>query len=680
MKKFIFVLVSILISACSTEEPEQSTSINTNWDTYLGDPGRSHYSQLTQITRENVDQLELAWKYDSGELREGNSSMYTSPLIIDGILYGLSPRLHAFALNAATGEEIWRHELGGNGAAQRGLMWWQNGEDKRLIYPASGELIMLNASTGQPITSFGDNGRINLRPEDIAAPFFTSVPGIVFEDRLILGFSTAESANSHSGMIRAFNVHTGEELWRFNSLPVEGGLGSETWEEGSLDTAGGANNWTGMTLDEERAMLFVPTGSATPDFYGATRTGDNLFANSLIALDARTGAYHWHYQTVRHDLWDRDLPSPPTLVQLERDGVLIDAVAVTTKSGHLFLFNRDTGESLYEIYEVDGLPSELPGEVVAPTQPISSVAFTRQEFEMTSRNQQAIDFVTELIEPLDQRLFAPPTTDGVLFYPAYDGGAEWGGSAYDPNGNKLILNAQEIGGILRVYERPSGYAQALYAENCGICHGENREGTDRGPSLIDIDDRLTSFETNQIVREGRGNMPGFESLEGYERSAMVGFIRNPDAEDENLDSGEIDYAFAGYIRVRDHEGLPGNSPPWGTLNSIDLATGEIDWQVNFGNYPSHPNLNFGAESYGGPVVTASGLIFIGATPDQKFRVYDTRDGSMLWEYELSAAGFATPSMYSVDGDQYVVIAAGGGRMGPPSGSEYFAFKLPTSNQ
>ena len=680
MKKFIFALVIILINACSIEEPEQSASINTNWDTYLGDPGRSHYSQLTQITRENVDQLELAWKYDSGELREGNSSMYTSPLIIDGILYGLSPRLHAFALNAATGEEIWRHELGGNGAAQRGLMWWQEGEDKRLIYPAGGELIMLNASTGEPIASFGENGRIDLRPENIAAPFFTSVPGIVFEDRLILGFSTAESATSHSGMIRAFNVHTGEELWRFNSLPVEGGLGSETWEEGSLDTAGGANNWTGMTLDEERAILFVPTGSATPDFYGATRTGDNLFANSLIALDARTGAYHWHYQTIRHDLWDRDLPSPPTLVQLERDGVLIDGVAVTTKSGHLFLFNRDTGESLYEIYEVDGLPSELPGEVVAPTQPISSVAFTRQEFEMTARNQQAIDFVTELIEPLDQRLFAPPTTDGVLFYPAYDGGAEWGGSAYDPNGHKLILNAQEIGGILRVYERPSGYAQALYAENCGICHGENREGTDRGPSLIDIDDRLTSFETNQILREGRGNMPGFESLEGYERSTMVGFILNPDAEDEYLDSGEIDYAFAGYIRVRDHEGLPGNSPPWGTLNSIDLATGEIDWQVNFGNYPSHPNLNFGAESYGGPVVTASGLIFIGATPDQKFRVYDTRDGSMLWEYELSAAGFATPSMYSVDGNQYVVIAAGGGRMGPPSGSEYFAFKLPTADQ
>ncbi|MBM87588.1 MAG: pyrrolo-quinoline quinone [Gammaproteobacteria bacterium] len=681
MKKFIFGLVSTLISACSLEEFEQSASRNTNWDTYLGDPGRSHYSKLTQITRENVDQLELAWRYNSGELREGNSSMYTSPLIIDGILYGLSPRLHAFALNAATGEEIWRHELGGNGAAQRGLMWWQNGEDKRLIYPAGGELIVLNAKTGEPITTFGDNGRIDLRPEDITAPFFTSVPGIVFEDRLILGFSTAESANSHAGIIRAFDVHTGEELWRFNSLPFEGGLGSETWEEGALDTAGGANNWTGMTLDEERALLFIPTGSATPDFYGATRTGDNLFANSLIAINARTGEYRWHYQTVRHDLWDRDLPSPPTLVQLEREGVLIDAVAVTTKSGHLFLFQRDTGESLYEIYEVDGLPSELPGEVVAPSQPVSSVAFTRQEFEMTTRNQEAVDFVTQLIEPLDQRMFAPPTTDGVLFYPAYDGGAEWGGSAYDPNGHKLILNAQEIGGILRVYERPLGYGRGLYADNCGLCHGENRGGTDRGPSLIELSNRLTVTQINEVINEGRGNMPGFESLEGFERNAIVSYIRNPEADDINQpDDADIHYAFAGYIRVRDHEGLPGNSPPWGTLNSIDLATGEIDWQVNFGNYPSHPNLNFGAESYGGPVVTASGLIFIGATPDQKFRVYDTRDGSMLWEYELSAAGFATPSMYSVDGEQYVVIAAGGGRMGPPSGSEYFAFKLPTSDQ
>ena len=681
MKYANLAIIALLAGSCTSDSSEQPFPGNTNWDTYLGDPGRSHYSALTQINRGNAAQLELAWRYDSGELREGNSSMYTSPLIIDGILYGLSPKLTAFALNAATGEELWRYDPGGNGAAQRGLMWWQEDNDKRLIYAAGRELIMLNADSGSPITSFGDNGRLDLRPAEKEAPFFTSVPGIVFEDLLILGFSTAESANSHAGMIRAFDVHSGEEFWRFNSLPVEGGLGSETWEEGSLDNSGGANNWTGMTLDSERGILFVPTGSATPDFYGASRIGDNLFANSLIAINARTGEYRWHYQTVRHDLWDRDLPAPPTLVQLERNGVLIDAVAVTTKSGHLFVFDRDTGESLYEIYEVNGLPSELPGEVVSPTQPVSSVAFTRQEFEMTARNQTAINHVTNLIAPLDQRPWAPPTTDGILFYPAYDGGAEWGGSAYNPNGHKLILNAQEIGGILRVYERPAGYGRGLYAENCGLCHSEDRTGTDRGPSLLDINERLSFAENSEIVLNGRGNMPGFDSIESYERRAIIEYIRNPDSEEfsqERIEqaNSDTDYAFAGYIRVRDHEGLPGNTPPWGTLNSIDLATGKIDWQINFGNYPSHPELNWGAESYGGPVVTASGLIFIAATPDKMFHVYDSRDGSLLWEYEMSAAGFATPSMYSVDGQQFVVIAAGGGRMGPPSGAEYFAFRLP----
>lgn len=678
MKYYALATLIAVTSACSSESPEESSTGNTDWSTYLGDPGRSHYSELTQITRENVDQLQQVWSYDSGELREGSSSMYTSPLVVDGILYGLSPKLVAFALNAATGEEIWRHDPGGNGAAQRGLMWWEDGNDRRLMYVAGRELIALNANNGEPLTSFADNGRLDLTPADKSGPLFTSVPGIVFENMLIMGFSTSESSSSHAGVIRAFNVLDGTEIWRFNSLPLTGGLGSETWEEGSLTLAGGANNWTGMTLDEERGMLFVPTGSATPDFYGASRKGDNLFANSLIAIDARSGDYRWHYQTIKHDLWDRDLPSPPTLVQLERDGVLIDAVAVTTKSGHLFLFNRDTGESLYEIYEVDVPPSTLPGEQASPTQPVSSVAFTRQIFEMTTRNTEAIDHVSEVVKDLDQRPWAPPTLAGTLFYPSYDGGAEWGGSAYDPNGHKLILNGQEIGGIIRLYEIPVGFSNRnVYAENCGSCHGAERDGSDIGPSLIGIEDRMSLEDMRAIILEGRGRMPAFDSLSQIERTAVIAHLRSPDLEGEtDLPSTEVDYAFAGYLRIRDHEGLPGNTPPWGTLNSIDLATGEIDWQVNFGNYPSHPDLNYGAESYGGPVVTASGLIFIGATPDRKFHVYDTEDGSLLWEADLPAAGFATPAMYSVDGQQYVVIAAGGGRMGPPSRSEYIAFSLP----
>ena len=671
----IFLLA--LLAGCSPSLENETSTSDSNWDTYLGDSARTHYSPLIQITRENVDQLELAWRYDSGEVRKGGSTMYTSPLIVDGVLYGLSPKLIAFALNAATGEEIWRFDPGGNGAPQRGLMWWEDANERRLIYASGRELIALDSGSGEPITSFGDNGRLDLRPSEDSGPFFTSVPGIVFEDMLIMGFSTSESSTSHSGMIRGFDVRSGSELWRFNSLPLTGGLGSETWEEGSLVEAGGANNWTGMALDEERGMLFVPTGSATPDFYGASRTGDNLFANSLVALDARSGEYRWHYQTVRHDLWDRDLPSPPTLVQVERDSVTLDAVAVATKSGHLFLFNRDTGESLYEIYEVDGIASELPGEEAATSQPVSSVAFTRQEFEMTTRNAEAIAHVSEVIAPLDQRPFAPPSTEGILFYPSYDGGAEWGGAAYDPAGNKLILNAQEIGGIIRLYEIPEGFSnRGVFAENCAACHGENLEGTDRGINLIGITGRLDAGETREIVMQGRGAMPAFDSLPTVEINAVISYIRNPEAADVDVASTEIDYAFAGYIRVRDHEELPGNTPPWGTLNSIDLATGEIDWQVNFGNYPSHPDLNYGAESYGGPVVTASGIIFIGATPDRKFRAYDTRNGAVLWESDLPAAGFATPAVYSVDGQQFVVISAGGGRMGPPSSSEYLAYRLP----
>ncbi len=673
--RLLLCLCVAILGSCNKSEDDSPP--NADWNTYLGDPARTHYSPLSQITPSNVHRLELAWSYESGELRGSSSTMYTSPLVIDGVLYGLSPRLVAFALDAATGTELWRYDPGGNGAPQRGLMWWQDGDDKRLIYANGRELLVLDATTGEPVRNFADNGRLDLRPSDDSGPFFTSVPGIVFEDMLIMGFSTSESATSHAGMIRAFDVRSGQKLWRFNSLPLTGGRGAETWEEGSLVEAGGANNWTGMALDEERALLFVPTGSATPDFYGASRRGDNLFANSLVALDARSGEYRWHYQTVRHVLWDRDLPSPPTLVQLERNGVLLDAVAVTTKSGHLFLFNRDTGEPLYDIVEADTLPSTLPGERPAPSQPVSSVAFTRQEFELTNRSPEAVAHVSELVAPLDRRPWAPPSTAGILFYPAFDGGAEWGGSAYDPNGHKLILNAQEIGGIIRLYEIPVGFSNlGVYAEHCAACHGEDLRGSDRGISLVDLADRLSPAETRALLREGRGAMPAFDSLSEPEINALVGYIRDPQLEGSDIPSTEVDYAFAGYQRIRDHEELPGNTPPWGTLNSIDLATGNIDWQVNFGNYPSHPDLGYGAESYGGPVVTASGVIFIAATPDRKLHAYDAADGSLLWQADLPAAGFATPAVYSVDGRQYLVIAAGGGRMGPPSGSQYLAFALP----
>ena len=671
MRTVCVTLAVSLLSACAPAETDG------DWPVYLGDAGRRHYSALDQITRDNVSRLEVAWVYDAGELRGGGSTMYTSPLVIDGVLYGLSPRLVAFALSAATGEELWRFEPGGNGAAQRGLMWWEHDGGARLFYTAGRELLALDASDGTPIEGFGDNGRLDLTPSgDRTGSLSVTVPGVVFENLIILGFSTSESAGAFPGSVRAFSALDGALVWQFNAIPAPGDPGSETWADGALAQAGGANAWTGMTLDEERGLLYAPTGSATPDFYGANRLGDNLYANSLLAIDARTGQLRWHYQVVRHDLWDRDNPSPPTLVQLDRDGRTIDAVALTTKSGHLYVFDRETGESMYPIVEVDQLPSTLVGEVPAPTQRVSTVAFSRQTFEITTRTEEATSFVEEQIEEWDLRPWAPPRVGTVLFQPWYDGGAEWGGSAFDPNDNRLILNANDVPGVLQLTEIPVGFSDyGTYAEHCGSCHGLTLEGTEIAPSLVGVRDRLDIGEIREIIREGSGRMPGFAHFNDIEHRAVLRYMSAPEPEIDEPTT-EVRYVLGGYVYLRDHEGLPGNTPPWGTLNSIDLATGDIAWTIPFGNYPSHPDLGFGAVNYGGPVVTASGLIFIAATPDKMLRAYDTRDGEILWEAELPAAGFSTPAVYSVDGKQFVVIAAGGGRTGPPSAAEYVAFSLP----
>ena len=672
MRSACLLCAALAIVAC-TQEPTAPIR-DMDWPVYLGDSGRRHYSELTQISRANVGQLQLAWSYKSGEPR---GTMYASPLVVDGVFYGLSPQLVPFALNAATGEELWRTDLALRPAAQRGLMWWENAEHKRILFAAGRELIALNANDGTLAASFGDGGRLDMTPaDDRGGAFSVTVPGVVFEDKIIMGFTTSEWADAFKGSIRAFSAVDGALVWQFDTIPAPGEPGSQTWAEGSLEKAGGANVWSGMTLDEERGILFAPTGSATPDFIGATRLGDNLFANCLVALDARTGQLNWHYQVVRHDLWDRDNPSPPTLVQLERDGKTIDAVALTTKSGHLYVFDRETGESMYPIVEVDTLPSTMPGEVPAPKQPLSTVAFSRQQFEVTNRTPEANAYVLDLIADFDLRPWAPPKVGTVIFYPWYDGGAEWGGSAFDPADNRLILNAQDLAGILKLAEIPVGFSPAgSYAKHCGSCHGLELEGTDAGASLVGVLERIGYPKIVAALDEGVDRMPSFAHLSEADRQGVLRYILAPErAQDEP--TTEVTYAHGGYVYLRDHEGLPANTPPWGTLNSIDLATGEIVWKVPFGNFPSHPDLGFGAANYGGPVVTKSGLIFIAATPDRKFRVYDVRDGTVLWETDLSAAGYSTPAVYMVDGKQYVAIAAGGGRLGVPSGSEYYAFSLP----
>ena len=672
----LLCILCIAVAACAPAPPP-----DVDWPVYLGDAGRRHYSPLTQIDPANVGRLELAWVYDSGK-PEG--LMYTSPLVVGGVFYGLSPQLAPFALDAATGEELWRSDLGLGRGAQRGLMWWLGEVDgaarERLFFTAGNELVALDPGSGKLVESFGVGGKLDLTPPaDRSGPLTVTVPGVVFEDMLILGFSTSEWADAFPGSVRAFSAIDGRLVWQWDAIPAPGAAGSETWAEGSLANAGGANVWTGMALDEERGLLFAPTGSATPDFVGATRLGDNLFANCLVALDARTGERRWHYQVVRHDLWDRDNPSPPTLVRLERDGRAIDAVALATKSGHLYVFDRETGEPMYPIVEEETLPSTMPGESPAPKQPLSTAAFSRQRFEITNRTPEARRHVQQLVQGYDLRRWAPPRVGTVIFHPWYDGGAEWGGSAFDPADNRLILNAQDVPGILTLSEIPIGFSKAgSYAKHCGACHGTDLAGTDAGPPLQDALERLGLRRIREILAEGAGRMPSFGHLDDFERDGILAYFLAPEPV-VDAPTEEVTYAHGGYIHLRDHEGLPANTPPWGTLNSIDLASGEIVWQIPFGNYPSHPDLGFGAVNYGGPVVTASGLIFIAATPDRKFRAYDKRDGAVLWETELSAAGFSTPAVYSVAGKQYVAIAAGGGRMGPPSGSEYFVYSLPERN-
>ena len=685
------LLCTVLLATGCTDRPhesaehsgssaDQSVEQNVDWSVYLGDNGRQHYTPLEQINRNNVLDLEVAWTYDSqpGETR---GTMYTSPLVVDGILYALSPSLVPFALNAATGEQIWRTDLDLPGNAQRGLMWWAKGDDRRVFFTAGKELIALNADDGSLVKAFGTEGKLDLTPPvDDRGYIGVTVPGVVFEDMLILGFSTTEGTDAYPGSLRAFSATDGKLIWQFDTIPKPGDVGASTWAEGSLERAGGANAWTAMTLDEQRALLFAPTGSTTPDFYGADRLGDNLFGNSIVAIDARNGSYKWHYQVVKHDLWDKDNPSPPTLVQLKHNGKLIDAVTLTTKTGHLYAFDRESGEPIYPINEIATLPSTLPGEVPASKQYVSSIEIARQKFEVTNRSPQANAYIKQQIKDWDLRPWAPPKVGTVLLYPWYDGGAEWGGSAYEPATRRLIVNANDAAGILTLAEVPIGHsAYSVYLKHCGACHGAKREGTDTGPPLNDLVERLGYEEISTAIDEGRDRMPSFKHLSKIDRDAIYGYILPKQLPPIDKPSTGVGYALtSGYVYLKDHEGLPGNSPPWGTLNSIDLDTGEIVWQVNFGDFLTHPGLGYGAINYGGPVVTASGLIFIGATPDKKFRAYNSDNGEILWETELSAAGFSTPAIYSVSGRQFVVIAAGGGRLGPPSGSEYVAFALPDS--
>jgi quinoprotein glucose dehydrogenase len=673
---------------------------SADWPHYGGGPAQTRYSPLTQITPRNVKNLRVAWTYDTRDAFEG-SEMQCQPIVADGVLYATSPKLRVFALDAATGAEIWSFTPD-RAARQtrtriRGLMYWTRGTERRIYFAAQHWLYALDAKTGKPLERFGNDGRIDLREgfegrEAKTLSVGMNTPGVFYRNLIIIGSIVPEGLPSAPGDIRAFDVDTGRRAWTFHTIPHPGEFGHDTWPPDAWKYSGGANAWAGLALDEKRGVVYASTGSAAYDFYGGNRHGDNLFANTILALRADSGERVWHFQAVKHDIWDRDFPAAPSLITIQRDGRSVDVVAQTAKNGRLYVLDRDSGRPIFPMQEVRPPASDVPGERTAPTQllPMLPPPYTRQRFTealITKRTPAATRAVRkEWLALRKAGEFDPPSQQGTILFPGMDGGAEWGGTAFDPTSGLLYVNANEMAWKVKLAERkmPDGDAtngKELYDRHCASCHRADLRGSPpEFPSLVDLNARRNAEDVEGVVQYGAGRMPGHPELHSAIRRAIVAYVLTGRSDVVARDAPtpfDVKYTLDGYIRFTDPDGFPAITPPWGTLTAIDMNRAAIKWQVPLGDMPGSGLKGTGSENYGGPVVTASGLVFIGATNyDNKFRAFDARTGAILWEATLPAAGNATPAVYEVHGKQYVAIAAGGGKWGAPSGSQYVVFSLP----
>lgn len=695
MKKLLLIpfAVTMIISCQSHHE----------WREYLGGPERNHYSALDQINTSNVHQLEKAWEYHTNDTSAQNQC---NPIIVNGILYATTASVEVFALDASTGKEIWRYRNARDTqwfSKSRGVVYWEDRNDKRILFSAGSHLYALDATKGSLIESFGDSGYIDLkmglgeRAKDrfVAAP----TPGTVFQDLIIMPLHLSESAGAAPGFIQAFNIKSGKLEWVFKTIPGPGEYGYETWEKDNYlnEEVGGANAWSGMSIDRDRGIVFVPTGSAAFDFYGGNRKGNNLFANCLLALDAKTGKRIWHFQFTHHDVWDRDLPAPPNLIKIKQKGRLIDAVAQITKQGFVYVFERETGKPVFPIDEIPVATDGVPGEVLSPTQPIPRLPkpFARNRLTEKDINPAAENY-TELLEffkGLRKNLYDPPSKQGTIMFPGFDGGGEWGGAAFDPETGYMYVNANEMAWILKLEDIKSQSSNSLsngnnfYIKYCQSCHKSDLTGNANSgyPSLVGIGSRRDRGYINKLLSGGKGMMPGFPQLSKEEKESLVDYLLGTEKKEvvsgRQVSKSKIPYSFAGYNKFLDKNGYPAITPPWGTLTAIDLNTGEHVWQRPLGEFKELTAKGMpvtGTENYGGGVVTKGGLFLIAATNDKMFRAFDKLTGKLLWQKELPTSSFASLSTYENNGIQYIVLNVGGTKLGAKKGDSFIAFKLKNS--
>jgi quinoprotein glucose dehydrogenase len=692
----------------------------TSWHHYKGSEENIQYSSLTEIDTNNVRDLQVAWEYHTGDADTANhSQIQCNPIMVNGMLYGTTPQMKLFAVDARTGKQVWVFNpfdsLAGNRRSffimnnSRGLAYWTDGaKDRRVYYTAGPNLYCLDADSGKLKTDFGKQGKIDLHgglDREVDDYFVTATsPGIIYNDLIIMGSRVDEGPVSAPGHIRAFDVRTGERKWIFHTIPKPGEYGYSSWDDPkAYEFIGGANSWSGFSLDKKRGIVFACTGSASYDFYGGKRTGDNLFANSVLALDAKTGKRIWHFQGLHHDVWDRDFSSAPLLVTIKKEGKEIDAVVVSSKTGFIYVFERATGKPVFDIVERPvPTDTDLEGEKLSPTQPypVKPAPFARQTFTEKDINPLLPDSSYQQIKKRlaamrSDHMYNPPSFRGTVILPGLDGGGEWGGPSFDPETGVLYVNANEMAWTLTALdirnravpgETNEQAGIRLYKANCMTCHGPDRKGSGNIPSLINIYGKYSALSFDTLVQSGRRMMPAFKHLNETERKAIASFVLDLKKEKtkpfQNTNGKRdprtiLPYSMTGYYRFQTSDGLPAISPPWGTLNAIDLNTGEFVWKKTLGTDPAFPQSKepTGSENYGASVVTRGGLLIIAATKDGKLRAFNKRNGELLWEKELPVPAFATPAVYELDGRQYIVIACGGGKLNTKAGDSYIAFAL-----